>query len=71
VRRREVDLHKRPTITDPVYQSTESYQDLLAKQVDQLSALQQLLYASNRYSILLIFLWIGPQRDPAHDHRNH
>lgn len=51
----EVDLHKRPTITDPVYQSTESYQDLLAKHVDQLSALQKLLYASNRYSILLIF----------------
>ena len=51
----KVNLHKLPTFTDPVYGSTQDYQDLLARRVDQLSALQQLLYASNRYSILLIF----------------
>jgi len=51
----EVKLHELPTITDPVYGSTEDYQHLLAKHVTKLSALQQLLYASNRYSILLIF----------------
>jgi PPK2 family polyphosphate:nucleotide phosphotransferase len=51
----EVDLHKLPTLTDPVYGSTQDYQDLLTRHVGQLSALQQLLYASNRYSILLIF----------------
>ena len=51
----EVKLHKLSTITDPIYGSTQDYEDLLAKHVAQLSALQQLLYASNRYSILLIF----------------
>ncbi len=51
----EVKLHKLPTVTDPIYRSKDDYQDLLAKHVLKLSALQQLLYASNRYSILLIF----------------
>jgi PPK2 family polyphosphate:nucleotide phosphotransferase len=51
----EVKLHKLPTVTDPIYRSTEDYQDLLAQHVVQLSALQQLLYASNRYSLLLVF----------------
>jgi polyphosphate kinase 2 (PPK2 family) len=48
-------LHKLPTVTDPVYGSTQDYQDLLAKHVLQLSELQERLYASNRFSILLIF----------------
>ena len=51
----KVKLHKLPTITDPIYGSNEDYHDLLAKHVSELSALQQLLYASNRYSLLLIF----------------
>ena len=51
----EVNLSKLPTATDPIYGSTKGFQDLLAKHVTQLSALQQLLYASNRFSILLIF----------------
>jgi PPK2 family polyphosphate:nucleotide phosphotransferase len=38
-----------------VYQTTEQYQDLLSKHVEELSAQQELLYASNRYAILLIF----------------
>ena len=50
-----VALGKWPTKTEPVYKSKEHYQELLAEHVAQLSALQQLLYASNRYAILLIF----------------
>jgi PPK2 family polyphosphate:nucleotide phosphotransferase len=51
----EVDLKKWPTKVDPVYKSKEQYQELLQLHVAQLSSQQQLLYASNRYAILLIF----------------
>jgi PPK2 family polyphosphate:nucleotide phosphotransferase len=51
----EVDLGKRPTTVAPVYESKEHYHKLLAEHVAQLSSLQQLLYASNRYAVLLIF----------------
>jgi polyphosphate kinase 2 (PPK2 family) len=51
----EVDLRKWPTIGDPVYKSREQYQDLLRDHVTRLSSQQQLLYASNRYAILLVF----------------
>jgi PPK2 family polyphosphate:nucleotide phosphotransferase len=40
---------------EPIYQSKKQYQKILANHVDQLSSLQQLLYASNRYALLLIF----------------
>ncbi len=51
----EVDLRKWSTNVAPVYKSKEHYQKLLEQHVSQLSALQQLLYASNRYAVLLIF----------------
>jgi len=51
----KVNLKKWPTKVDPVYKSKEEYQDLLSKHVAQLSSQQQLLYASNRYAVLLIF----------------
>ena len=51
----DVKLHKLPTIREPICGSTKDYQRLLAKHVLQLSELQELLYASNRFSILLIF----------------
>jgi len=51
----EVDLKKWPTEVDPVYSSKENYQEILADRVARLSSHQQLLYASNRYAILLIF----------------
>src|SRR5690349_13890573 len=51
----EVNLRKWPTNVEPVYKSKEQYHKLLAEHVAQLSAQQQLLYASNRYAILLIF----------------
>ena len=53
--RQQVDLKKWPTHAAPVYQSNEQYQQLLAKHVKSLSEQQQLLYASNSYSVLLIF----------------
>jgi len=48
-------LKKWPTLVEPIYQSKEQYQELLGKHVAQLSSLQQLHYASNRYAVLLIF----------------
>jgi PPK2 family polyphosphate:nucleotide phosphotransferase len=51
----EVDLAKRPTKVDPDYKSKEQYKTLLEDHVKRLSDQQQLLYASNRHAILLIF----------------
>jgi PPK2 family polyphosphate:nucleotide phosphotransferase len=51
----KVDLAKWPTSVDPVYKSKDEYQQLLRKHIEDLSAQQELLYASNRYAILLIF----------------
>jgi len=53
--RDEVDLKKWPTTVTPVYKSKEQYQKLLAEHVARLSSQQQLLYASNRHAVLLIF----------------
>lgn len=51
----KVKLKKWPTLVKPVYQSKEQYQELLGEQVEELSSLQQLHYASNRDAVLLIF----------------
>ena len=51
----EVDLGKWPTEVDAVYKSKDQYKTLLADHVEQLSTLQQLLYASNRHAVLVIF----------------
>ena len=51
----KVDLRKWPTILKPFYKSKKQYQKLLEKHVEELSSLQQLHYASNRYALLLIF----------------
>ena len=51
----EVDLAKWPTTVEPVYKSKKSYHRMLAAQVEELSALQRMHYASNRYAVLLIF----------------
>jgi PPK2 family polyphosphate:nucleotide phosphotransferase len=56
VRERDgVSLRKWPTNVKPVYKSKEQYHQFLGEHVAQLSAQQQLLYASNRYAVLLIF----------------
>jgi PPK2 family polyphosphate:nucleotide phosphotransferase len=52
---KKVKLNKLPTAVEPVYASKKEYKDLMAKQIERLTELQQVLYASNSYSILLIF----------------
>src|SRR5258708_11619344 len=51
----EIDLNKWPTKVKPVYRSPEEYRTLLSEHTRKLSAQQSLLYASNSYSLLLIF----------------
>ncbi len=52
---KEVDLAKWPTSVKHVYHSKKAYKKRLRQQVKELSALQRLHYASNRYAVLLIF----------------
>lgn len=51
----KVKLKKRPTRVEPLYSSKEEYKELLAQQTEDLTELQQLHYAFNRYSVLFIF----------------
>ncbi|MEO8537157.1 MAG: ADP-polyphosphate phosphotransferase [Betaproteobacteria bacterium] len=51
----KVDLSRWSTRVDPVYADKEDYRQMLDRDVGQLSDLQQLLYASNQFSLLLIF----------------
>src|SRR5208282_3554555 len=51
----EVSLKNWATRTAPVYGSNDEYQELLKDHVKKLSAQQELLYASGRYAVLLIF----------------
>jgi PPK2 family polyphosphate:nucleotide phosphotransferase len=50
-----VNLKKWPTLVKPYYRSKKQYAGLMRLQVEELSSMQRLLYASNRYSLLLIF----------------
>jgi len=50
-----VELKRWPTIIDPVYRSDDDYTAMLSRRVAELSAQQEMLYASNRYALLLIF----------------
>lgn len=52
---RTVKLDKWPTKVRPVYKSKREYKEMLGQHVERLSALQQLLYASNKHALLLIF----------------
>lgn len=51
----QVDLKKWPTRVPAVYDTNEQYQELLRNHVKALSAQQELLYASDRHAVLLIF----------------
>jgi PPK2 family polyphosphate:nucleotide phosphotransferase len=51
----EVNLAEWPTMVKPICKSKKAYQRLLEEHVDELSSLQRLHYASNRYALLLIF----------------
>jgi len=50
-----VDLSKRPTMVKPFCKSKKNYQKHLREHVEELSSLQQLHYASNRYALMLVF----------------
>jgi PPK2 family polyphosphate:nucleotide phosphotransferase len=52
---KKVDLDKWPTKGKPVYSSKEEYAKLLSEHIEKLSERQNLLYADNRYALLLIF----------------
>ncbi len=51
----EVDLGLWATNVKPLCKSKKAYRELLQDQVEQLSDQQRLLYASNRYALLLVF----------------
>jgi PPK2 family polyphosphate:nucleotide phosphotransferase len=50
-----VKLKKWATCVKPLYKSEKHYKELLTEDVGELSKLQRLLYASDSYSVLLIF----------------
>jgi PPK2 family polyphosphate:nucleotide phosphotransferase len=52
---KRVDLREWPTRIKPLYKSKQDYRKTLWAHVEQLSSLQQLLYASQCYALLLIF----------------
>jgi PPK2 family polyphosphate:nucleotide phosphotransferase len=51
----KVKLKKWSTCVKPCYKSKKNYQEILGEHIKELSALQNLLYACNRYALLLIF----------------
>ncbi len=52
---KEFKLDDRPTVIKPFCKSKKQYRKTLESHVAELSSLQQLHYASNRYALLLIF----------------
>lgn len=52
---KKVNLKKWPTELKAYYETKKQFKQELQKHVDELSELQNLLYASNRFAILLIF----------------
>ncbi len=52
---KKVKLKDWPTKVKPMYRSKEEYKAILEKHVKELSAVQELLYGSNQYSVLIIF----------------
>ncbi|MBF0511497.1 MAG: polyphosphate kinase 2 family protein [Candidatus Omnitrophica bacterium] len=52
---KSVDLKKYPTRIKPFYKSKEGYKLILDEHIHELRRLQNVLYADNRYALLLIF----------------
>jgi polyphosphate kinase 2 (PPK2 family) len=52
---KKVSLEDWPTVVKPFCKSKDEYEQVLDKHVEELSSLQDLHYASNRYALLLIF----------------
>jgi PPK2 family polyphosphate:nucleotide phosphotransferase len=66
---KKIKLAEWPTIVKPVCKSKEEYKELLEKHIAELSSLQHLHYASNRYALLLIFQGMdGAGKDGAIRH---
>jgi PPK2 family polyphosphate:nucleotide phosphotransferase len=55
VHAKKFNLRKQPTSVDRYFKSKSHYQAILEEHTKQLSALQTLLYADDRYAVLLIF----------------
>ncbi|MBM3161890.1 MAG: polyphosphate kinase 2 family protein [Chlorobi bacterium] len=51
----KLDLSRHPTIGKPVYSSKKEYHDMLQQHVADLSEIQEVHYADNRYAVLLVF----------------
>jgi PPK2 family polyphosphate:nucleotide phosphotransferase len=51
----KVNLSKRPTLIPPLYSSKKQYREMLAGHVEELGRIQNIHYADDRYSVLLIF----------------
>jgi PPK2 family polyphosphate:nucleotide phosphotransferase len=52
---KKIDIKRLPTIVKPFFESKKKYKELLEEHIAELTSLQQLHYASNRYALLLIF----------------
>src|ERR1700675_439109 len=52
---KKVTLKEWPTKMEPFCKSRKDYQKVLQDHVEQMSKLQELHYASNRYALLVIF----------------
>jgi PPK2 family polyphosphate:nucleotide phosphotransferase len=52
---KKFNLGKQPTSVDRYFKTKREYQEILEEHTKQLSALQSLLYADDRYAMLLIF----------------
>lgn len=52
---KNVNLKKWPTQVKPYYKSEKQLKEVLSDHVKEMSDLQSILYASNRYAVLLIF----------------
>src|SRR5438876_5780974 len=51
----KIDLKEWTTRVDPYYRSKKQYKKILREHITEMSALQNLLYASNSYAVLIIF----------------
>jgi PPK2 family polyphosphate:nucleotide phosphotransferase len=52
---KKIRLSHMPTSVKPYFKSKKAYQAILEKHVEDMSTLQSLLYADDRYAVLLIF----------------
>jgi PPK2 family polyphosphate:nucleotide phosphotransferase len=52
---KKINIKHLPTIMKPFCESKKEYKSLLERDIAELTSLQQLHYASNRYALLLIF----------------